>query len=128
MDLDRKQYIKKKKAVEETLREYPYYLISLEAPNLGSPTRWDQVKVKDISPTGSITERYVINIESTKATVNRIEKVLDLLDKESKTIIELSYFRDTYSIDEIIEKLSISRAKFYKLKNKALSKFIVANI
>lgn len=128
MEFDRKQYIKKKKAVEETLREYPYYLISLEVPNLGSPTRWDKVKVRGITPSGSVAERYVIDIEVTKATVNKIEKVLDLLDQESKTIIELSYFRDTYDVDEIIDKLSISRAKFYRLKNKALAKFILANI
>lgn len=126
MRISKEEYIQRKKEVEEALKEYPYNLISLETPGLGSATRWDIVKVKDSVPTGSNVEMYVEDAEELKARVNGIEKVLDLLDDDSKSIIELVYFRDTYSVKEILDKLCMDRNKFYKLKNKALKKFILS--
>lgn len=126
MRISKERYIARKKEVEEALREYPYNLISLETPGLGSATRWDIVKVKDTMPSGSNVEMYVEDAEILKARVNKIDKVLDLLDQESKSIIELVYFRDTYSVKEVLDKLNMDRNKFYKLKNKALGKFILS--
>lgn len=124
MKINKEDYKKLKGGVERELRNYPYYLITLEMPGLGAATNWNEIKTKSAHP-GSRTERSVIDNEHGKYIVNGIEYVYDRLDDISKRIMDLFYFRDDWAIDEILKELHIEKNKFYKLKSRALNKFII---
>ncbi|MDK0590726.1 nitroreductase [Clostridium perfringens] len=114
-----------KKLVEEDLENYPLWLINTELPGLGSATDWTKV-YKKISSSGSYIEGLIIKDEVMKRKVEIITGVLMFLNPLRKKIIEEWYFRDMKCREEILQELAISKSVFYREKNAALNKFIVA--
>jgi len=122
MRIDKDKYKKIKREVENDLRNYPYYLISIETPGLGSSIRPDVVIDKNSSPSDPVS-RNAIDNEYKTILVNAVGFVYDKLDKSSKRIIECSYFRDDVTVGEVMEELKIDKNKYYKLKNNSIYKF-----
>lgn len=122
MRIDKDKYEKIKKEVENDLNNYPYYLISIETPGLGSAIRPDVIINRSLSPSDPVGKSIVEN-EYKRALVNAVGFVYDKLDKPSKRIIECGYFRDDLSVKEVIEELKIDKNKYYKLKENSLYKF-----
>ncbi len=114
-----------KRLVEEDLENYPLWLINTELPGLGSATDWTKVYTKISSP-GSYIEGIVVRDEEVKRKVEIITGVLMFLNPLRKKIIEEWYFRDMKCREEILQELAISKSAFYREKNEALNKFIVA--
>lgn len=124
--LERKAYEKAKKYVENDLRDYPYWLIAIETPNLGYPTKWGVTIEKSSLPwERSYVEKNVLDDMEKRWKVDVITKVLSKLDKKSKKIIEEWYFRDTSNREEILRELEIDKNKFYYYRNRALKKFMI---
>lgn len=125
--LSKRKYEKAKKYVENDLRDYPYWLIAMETPNLGYPTKWGVTTEKSSLPwERSYVEKNVIDDMEKRWKVDVITKVLSKLDKKSKKIIEEWYFRDTYTREELQEELVIDKNKFYYYRNRTLKKFMIA--
>lgn len=124
MKIEKEVYKKIKKEVENDLKNYPYYLISIETPGLGTAIRPDIILTKNLSPSDPVG-KSIVDIEYKRALVNAVGFVYDKLDKDSKRIIECSYFRDDISVSEIWDELQIDKNKYYKLKEKALYKFAI---
>ncbi|ACD52562.1 nitroreductase [Clostridium botulinum] len=122
MKINKEIYKKIKREVENDLKNYPYYLISIETPGLGSAIRPDIVINKNLSLSDPVG-KSIVDIEYKRALVNAVGFVYDKLDKDSKRIIESSYFRDDLTVGEIREELQIDKNKYYKLKEKAIYKF-----
>lgn len=122
MKINKEIYKKIKIEVEKDLRNYPYYLISIETPGLGSAIRPDLIINKNLNPSDPVG-RSIVDMEYKRALVNAVGFVYDKLDKESKRIIECSYFRDDVSVSEVKEELQIDKNKYYKLKERAIYKF-----
>ena len=122
MKINKELYKKIKKEVENDLKNYPYYLISVETPGLGSAIRPDVIINKNSNPSDPIG-KSIVDIEYKRALVNAVGFVYDKLDKSSKRIIECSYFRDDISVSEVMNELNIDKNKYYKLKESALYKF-----
>ncbi|BCZ48445.1 hypothetical protein psyc5s11_45120 [Clostridium gelidum] len=122
MRIDKDKYKKIKREVENDLRNYPYYLISIETPGLGSSIRPDVVIDKNLSPSDPVS-RNAIDNEYKTILVNAVGFVYDKLDTSSKRIIECSYFRDDVTVGEVMEELKIDKNKYYKLKNNSIYKF-----
>ncbi|HII4449587.1 DUF1492 domain-containing protein [Clostridium perfringens] len=114
-----------KKLVEEDLENYPLWLINTELPGLGSATDWTKVYTKLSSP-GSYIEGIVVRDEEIKRKVEIITGVLMFLNPLQKQLIEEWYFRDMKCRDQILKELMISEGTFYRERNKALKKFIIA--
>jgi hypothetical protein len=115
-----------KKQVEEDLKNYPYWLIAIETPNLGSPVRWDLVKSKGASTGGSCVEMSAMEEIRRQWKVDVITGVLTKLDSKSKEIIEEWYFRELVNREELEKQIDVDKNKYYYLKNRALRKFMVA--
>lgn len=116
---------KVKKLVEEDLENYPLWLINTELPGLGSATDWTKVYTKLSSP-GSYIEGIVVRDEEIKRKVEIITGVLMFLNPLQKQLVEEWYFRDMKCRDQILKELMISEGTFYRERNKALKKFIIA--
>lgn len=114
-----------KKNIEKNLREYPYWIISLGLPGLGSATRWDVVKDKPVFKNSQVENAAILD-EIREYKVGAIEKVMINLDKKSKELIEKWYFQDTYSREELLSEMNIDKGEFYRLRDKALKKFGIA--
>ncbi len=114
-----------KKLVEEDLENYPLWLINTELPGLGSATDWTKVYTKISSP-GSYIEGIVVRDEEIKRKVEIITCVLMFLNPLQKQLVEEWYFRDMKCRDQILKELMISEGTFYRERNKALKKFIIA--
>ncbi|MGU8264232.1 DUF1492 domain-containing protein [Clostridium perfringens] len=114
-----------KKLVEEDLENYPLWLINTELPGLGSATDWTKVYTKLSSP-GSYIEGIVVRDEEIKRKVEIITGVLMFLNPLQKQLIEEWYFRDMKCRDQILKELMISEGTFYRERNKALKKFVIA--
>lgn len=114
-----------KKLVEEDLENYPLWLINTELPGLGSATDWTKVYTKISSP-GSYIEGIVVRDEEIKRKVEIITGVLMFLNPLQKQLVEEWYFRDMKCRDQILKELMISEGIFYRERNKALKKFIIA--
>lgn len=114
-----------KKLVEEDLENYPLWLINTELPGLGSATDWTKVYTKLSSP-GSYIEGIVVRDEEIKRKVEIITGVLMFLNPLQKQLVEEWYFRDMKCRDQILKELMISEGTFYRERNKALKKFIIA--
>ncbi|EHK2400130.1 DUF1492 domain-containing protein [Clostridium perfringens] len=114
-----------KKLVEEDLENYPLWLINTELPGLGSATDWTKV-YKKISSSGSYIEGLIIKDEVMKRKVEIITGVLMFLNPLQKQLVEEWYFRDMKCRDQILKELMISEGTFYRERNKALKKFIIA--
>ena len=114
-----------KKLVEEDLENYPLWLINTELPGLGSATDWTKVYTKISSP-GSYIEGIVVRDEEIKRKAEIITGVLMFLNPLQKQLVEEWYFRDMKCRDQILKELMISEGTFYRERNKALKKFIIA--
>ncbi|AOY53851.1 DUF1492 domain-containing protein [Clostridium perfringens] len=114
-----------KKLVEEDLENYPLWLINTELPGLGSATDWTKVYTKISSP-GSYIEGIVVRDEEIKRKVEIITGVLMFLNPLQKQLVEEWYFRDMKCREQILKELMISEGTFYRERNKALKKFIIA--
>lgn len=114
-----------KKLVEEDLENYPLWLINTELPGLGSATDWTKAYTKISSP-GSYIEGIVVRDEEIKRKVEIITGVLMFLNPLQKQLVEEWYFRDMKCRDQILKELMISEGTFYRERNKALKKFIIA--
>ena len=64
--------------------------------------------------------------EYNKKKVDKITRALELLDITEKEIVEECYFRNTYTNQQIISNMCISKAKFYKVKNDSLRKIAIS--
>lgn len=123
MKIDENKYREYKDKIEDNLKKYPYYQISIELPGLGSaaiPNGLLSKNNKIADPVGDIVteDEYKSNL------VNRVNYVLDRLPDNSKKIIEYAYFMDgIISPSEVIEELNINKNKYYNLKKNALCKF-----
>ena len=124
MEITKEQYKKIKKEVENDLRNYPYYLISIEMPGLGSACRPDLIFDKNISPSDPVG-KAIVDQEYKRIIVNAINYVYDKLDNDSKKVVDYSYFRDDKTNQEVIEELQISKNRFYEIKKRALNKFMI---
>lgn len=125
MLVDEKKYKRFKKQVEDKLEKYYYYLISIESPGLGQPTQWDKVYTKSNSPQDPVSN-VVVEDEYKRILVNAIENVFDRLDGECKKIIEEYYFKGNVNKpDDIIDKLRLSKNRYYELKKLSLYKFMI---
>lgn len=124
LKVDKFIYNELKKKTEQCLRNYPFYIIAIETPGLGETTRWDIIKSKT-NAVNSPTESTAIADEYKSNIVNAIEYVLDKLDKCSKRIIECTYFREDVEQDELLDELLIDKGKYYRLRKKALEKFMI---
>lgn len=111
-----------KDKIEDNLKKYPYYQISIEMPGLGTssiPNGLLSDKIVE-DPIGNI----VADDEYKRNLVNKINYVIDRLPENSKRIIECAYFMDgIISNDEVIKELNINKNKYYDLKRDALYKF-----
>lgn len=125
MGISREEYKILKSKAERELKNYPYYLISLETPGLGSATRWDLVYEKSNCPSSKV-EGEAIDNDYRRRVIHAIEYVIDRLDNSSKKIIETSYFREDITREEVQEELKIDRNRYYRLKKNSLEKFILA--
>ncbi|WP_034438057.1 hypothetical protein [Clostridium ihumii] len=126
--MDEKEYKKAVKLVESDLRDYPYFLISLEASGLGQATNWNKIKVKPLFNGSSIVENQYFYEEEKERIVEIITTVLSKLDPKSKEIIEKCYFTDIYNNNRkgLLNELNINKNEFYKLKKQAIRKFVIA--
>ncbi|NFB32674.1 nitroreductase [Clostridium botulinum] len=123
--MNKKIYERYKKSVENDLRNYPYWLLAIETPGLGSPNRWGQIKQNRYSHTSTVEEDMLRDMEK-GWKVDVITKVLGQLDPKSKKIIEEWYFRDIMTREEIQVSLNLDKNKFYYYRNRTLKKFMAA--
>ena len=114
--------------LEDDLREYSFLLIAVDAGGLGYPTNYQIVKDINHPSTmkGSFVENCVIDEEYNKKKVDKITRALELLDITEKEIIEECYFRNTYTNQQIISNMCMSKSKFYKIKNDSLRKIAIS--
>lgn len=123
MEIDERKFREYKNKIEDNLKKYPYYQMSIEMPGLGTAAIPNGVlsqnnKISD--PVGDA----VTDDEYKRNLVNKINYVFDRLSKCSKRIVECAYFMDdVISNDEVIEELKINKNKYYDLKKDALYKF-----
>ncbi|AJA42513.1 ArpU family transcriptional regulator (endogenous virus) [Clostridium phage phiCT453A] len=123
--MDKHTYEKYKRQVENDLRNYPYWLIAMETPNLGYPTRWGEIGQGGYNGTSTVETDMLKDMER-KWKVEVISRVLNCLDSKSKTIIEEWYFRDTMTREQIQEEIGLDKNRFYHLRNRTLKKFMIA--
>lgn len=124
--INRQLYKKMKPFVEEKLRDYPYYLMSIEMSGLGSAVPPNVIIDKSLAP-GDPVGKSIVENEYKSTIVNAVNYVLDnKLNSESKVIIENAYFNNLKTRDEVITELNINKNKYYKLKDDALYKFMIA--
>jgi hypothetical protein len=123
MEIDERKFREYKNKIEDNLKKYPYYQISIEMPGLGTAAIPNGVlsqnnKISD--PVGDA----VTDDEYKRNLVNKKNYVFDRLSNCSKRIVECAYFMDeVISNDEVIEELKINKNKYYDLKKDALYKF-----
>lgn len=124
MNINQEEYKELKRKTEKKLRDYPYYLISLENPGFKGAIGYDEVSSRT-NNFNSTVENSVIDADYMKSIVNVINCVLDRLDSYSKRIIETAYFRDDILKEDVQAELMIDRNRYYRLKKKALEKFMI---
>ncbi len=81
--MNKKIYERYKKNVENDLRNYPYWLLAIETPGLGSPNRWGQIKQNGYSHTSTVEEDMLRDMEKSWK-VDVITRVLGQIDPTSK--------------------------------------------
>ncbi len=123
MKIDEMQFKKYKDRIEDNLKKYPYYQISIEMPGLGTAAIPNGVLSKDNRISDPVGDT-VTDDEYKRNLVNKVNYVLDRLPQNIKRIIECAYFMDeVISNDEVIDELHINKNKYYDLKKNALYKF-----
>lgn len=111
------------KKVEDTLKNYPFWLLRLETPNLGSPSNYDKDKVIEQGVV-SVVESAFEYEEYIKGKVKIIEGTMDLLDKDAKTLIDLRYFKDM-SRESVWNEMSICKNTYYRIRKEAIEKYAI---
>ena len=122
--LNKKLFKVVKPLIEQKLKEYPYYQVSLEMSGLG--TAVNPSKVIDKSSVNDPTFKSAVQEEYMRTVVNAVNLVNDKLDYKSKKIIENAYFYNLDERDVILSDLKISKHKYYMLKDAALYKYGIA--
>lgn len=107
------------KTIENDLRCYPDWIISIETGGLGAPSK--SVSCGNQSMGSYIESQYEVS-EAVKRKVSIIEYVLDNIHGETKKVIEERYFRG-YEVKEVMESVGIGSTKYYNCINKAIEKF-----
>lgn len=124
--VDRVKYKQNIHNVERDLKNYPYWLIAIETPGLGSATRWDIVCTDKYTGGSSKLEDIVFQDLERQRKVDAITGVKSKLDDITKELIEKWYFNDMYTRENLIRELNINKNEFYRLRDKALKKFMIA--
>lgn len=125
MLINEMMYKRFKSEIEDSLEKYPYYVMSIETPGLGSVTRWEEVRSKS-NTHGDPVGRTAIDDEYKRILVNAVEYIYDKLDDKSKTIIKYYYFEgNVIKPQEVMEELLITKNRYYELKKIALYKFML---
>ncbi|WP_238917231.1 nitroreductase [Clostridium sp. YIM B02555] len=122
MKVDEIKFKEYRDRIEDNLKKYPYYQVSIEMPGLGSTSIPNGLLSNNIvaDPVGNM----VADDEYKRNLVNKVNYVFDRLPENSKRIVECAYFMDgVMSNDEVIEELNINKNKYYDLKKNALYKF-----
>lgn len=122
--LNKKLFKIVKPLIEQKLKEYPYYQVSLEMSGLG--TAVNPSKVIDKSSVNDPTFKSAVQEEYMRTVVNAVNLVNDKLDYKSKKIIENAYFYNLDERDVILNDLKITKHKYYMLKDAALYKYGIA--
>jgi len=123
MEINKNRFKRYKGKIEDNLRKYPYYQISIELPGLGTAAIPNCI-LSENNNVSDPTADAVTDDEYKRNLVNKINYVLDRLPPNSKRIVECAYFMDgVISNEEVIEELNINRCKYYELKKDALYKF-----
>ena len=122
--LNKKLFKIVKPLIEQKLKEYPYYQVSLEMGGLG--TAVNPSKVIDKSSVNDPTFKSAVQEEYMRTVVNAVNLVNDKLDYKSKKIIENAYFYNLDERDVILNDLKITKHKYYMLKDAALYKYGIA--
>ncbi|MGN2369872.1 hypothetical protein ACTFJW_07380 [Clostridium cagae] len=78
MKINKEIYKKIKKEVENDLKNYPYYLISIETPGLGSAIRPDIVINKGLNPSDPVG-KSIVDIEYKTALIKIMYYLIQLL-------------------------------------------------
>ena len=117
MKINSEYYKELRKKTEDILKDYPYYKMAKEVPEINILKLIDK-KVLDL-------REDAFNVDYIENIIKSVNYVLDRLDYESKKIIDGCYFRDDISNDELQKELMIDRNKFYRLKRKSLEKFMI---
>lgn len=124
MNLNNEEYKVLRKKTEKKLKDYPYYIMSIEMPDLRGGTDFGEVTSKTNKFSSSV-ENSVMDLDYMKNIVKAIDYVLERLDDMSRRIIETAYFRDDIDKEDVQSELMIDRNKYYRLKKKAVEKFMI---
>ena len=123
MEINKNEFKQYKDKIEDNLKKYPYYQISIEMPGLGTAAIPNGLLSKNNKISDPVGDA-VTDDEYKRNLVNKINYVFDRLPKSGKRIVECAYFMDgVISNDEVIEELNINRNRYYDLKKNALYKF-----
>jgi ArpU family phage transcriptional regulator len=110
------------KRVERDLKNYPDWIVRLEAGGLGIKSNAIVVSGGSNYNTSSLVEQDFELSEETKRKIITIEKVYDRLHGKTKDLVDYRYFQD-YDRFEVLEMLQISKRKYYNLRDRALESF-----
>jgi RNA polymerase sigma factor (sigma-70 family) len=118
-----------RKKVEELLSEYIPLKKSLQGWELFPscvPIYGEEGVMS--SANGSSTESYGLKRAERRKKIDQIEKALSVLNEDEKEVIRKTYFEEL-SVVMVCEELSISPAKYRRIKAKAIDKIaIVLNL
>ena len=120
--LNKKLFKAVKPLIEQKLRDYPYYQVSLEMSGLGTAVNPNKILDKPTT-VNAPTFKSAVQEEYMRTVVNAVNLVNDKLDYKSKKIIENAYFFKLDEREVILNDLNISKHKYYMLKDAALYKY-----
>lgn len=110
-------YNELKKKTEKILREYPYYKMAKEMSGVNISKLLDNMENGE--------NKEYLDSRNIDYLVKSVNCVLERLDSDSRKIIDGCYFRDDINNVDLQKELMIDRNKFYRLKKKALEKFMI---
>lgn len=123
--LNKKLFKAVKPLIEQKLRDYPYYQVSLEMSGLGTAVNPNKI-IDKTTTVNDPTFKSAVQEEYMRTVVNAVNLVNDKLDYKSKKIIENAYFFKLDEREVILNDLNISKHKYYMLKDAALYKYGIA--
>ncbi|MCI5630206.1 MAG: nitroreductase [Clostridium sp.] len=123
--LNKKLFKAVKPLIEQKLRDYPYYQVSLEMSGLGTAVNPNKI-IDKTTTVNDPTFKSAVQEEYMRTVVNAVNLVNDKLDYKSKKIIENAYFFNLDEREVILNDLNISKHKYYMLKDAALYKYGIA--
>lgn len=89
--LNKKLFKAVKPLIEQKLRDYPYYQVSLEMSGLGTAVNPNKI-IDKTTTVNDPTFKSAVQEEYMRTVVNAVNLVNDKLDYKSKKIIENAYF------------------------------------